>query len=122
MDYKYIPFYVQGNAINGFYYGQWNQMSDRDIDYVKEMYPKAFAKIQSTIEEECDKMDYVGSPMYDEYPDKTRLLGIRDRIFEIVHMENAACENDVCIIYPEDDWLKDTIMVLLLYEIQRRNQ
>ena len=29
------------------------------IDYVKEMYPKAFAKIQSTIEEECDKMDYV---------------------------------------------------------------
>ena len=36
----------------------------------------------------------LGSPMYDEYPDKTRLLGIRDRIFEIVHMENAACEND----------------------------
>ena len=26
MDYKYIPFYVQGNAINGFYYGQWNQI------------------------------------------------------------------------------------------------
>ena len=46
MDYKYIPFYVQGNAINGFYYGQWNQMSDRDIDYVKEMYPIAFMTIR----------------------------------------------------------------------------
>lgn len=41
MDYKYIPFYVQGNAINGFYYGQWNQMSDRDIDYVKNV-PDSF--------------------------------------------------------------------------------
>ena len=50
MDYKYIPFYVQGNAINGFYYGQWNQMSDRDIDYVKEMYPVAFMTIQDWVE------------------------------------------------------------------------
>ncbi|CDA30117.1 MULTISPECIES: hypothetical protein [Eubacterium] len=122
MIYNYIPVYIQQSSLSEGFFIKMDSSFSNKIDYVKEMYPKAFAKIQSTIEEECDKMDYVGSPMYDEYPDKTRLLGIRDRIFEIVHMENAACENDVCIIYPEDDWLKDTIMVLLLYEIQRRNQ
>ena len=39
MDYKYIPFYVQGNAVTGMYYGQWGMAEDRDIEYVKEMYP-----------------------------------------------------------------------------------
>ena len=38
MDYKYIPFYVQGNAVTGMYYGQWGMAEDRDIEYVKEMY------------------------------------------------------------------------------------
>ena len=37
MDYKYIPFYVQGNAVTGMYYGQWGMAEDRDIEYVKEM-------------------------------------------------------------------------------------
>ena len=46
MDYKYIPFYVQGNAVTGMYYGQWGMAEDRDIEYVKEMYPLTFMTIQ----------------------------------------------------------------------------
>ena len=53
MDYRYIPFYVQGNAITGLCYGQWQMAEDRDIDYVKEMYPMTFSRIQELIEKEC---------------------------------------------------------------------
>ena len=42
---NYVPFYVQGNAVTGIYYGQWGMAEDRDIDYVKEMYPLTFSRI-----------------------------------------------------------------------------
>ena len=46
MDYRYIPFYVQGNAISGLYYGQWEMSEYRDMDYVREMYPMTFSRLQ----------------------------------------------------------------------------
>ena len=123
MDYKYIPFYVQGNAINGFYYGQWNQMSDRDIDYVKEMYPIAFMTIQDWVERECDKQEFAGSLMFDEYPDKLGVLQMVNNIFRLVKEEEEQCgDGENCIKYPDDQWLKDIIMVLLLNEMYRRRQ
>ena len=94
MDYKYIPFYVQGNAVTGMYYGQWGMAEDRDIEYVKEMYPLTFMGI----------------------------LRIVNRIFENIKKEEASCNGKECIKYPDDQWLKDIIMVLLLNEIYRRRQ
>ena len=88
MDYKYIPFYVQGNAVTGMYYGQWGMAEDRDI----------------------------------EYPDKMGILRIVNRIFENIKKEEASCNGKECIKYPDDQWLKDIIMVLLLNEIYRRRQ
>lgn len=69
--YRYIPFYVQGNAISGLYYGQWEMSEDRDMDYVREMYPMTFSRLQELVEKECNRQEFAGSMMYDEYPDKT---------------------------------------------------
>ena len=123
MDYRYIPFYVQGNAITGLYYGQWLMAEDRDIDYVKEMYPMTFSRIQELIEKECDMQEYTGSMMFDEYPDKLGILQIVNRIFKNIRQEEADCrEGDNCRQYPDDQWLKDIIMVLLLNEMYRSRQ
>ena len=103
MDYKYIPFYVQGNAVTGMYYGQWGMAEDRDIEYVKEMYPLTFMTIQEMVEKECDYQEFAG-------------------IFENIKKEEASCNGKECIKYPDDQWLKDIIMVLLLNEIYRRRQ
>ena len=35
------------------YYGQWGMAEDRDIEYVKEMYPLTFMTIQEMVEKEC---------------------------------------------------------------------
>ena len=57
MIYNYIPVYIQQSSLSEGFFIKMDSSFSNKIDYVKEMYPKAFAKIQSTIEEECDKMD-----------------------------------------------------------------
>ncbi|WP_302626061.1 hypothetical protein [uncultured Eubacterium sp.] len=122
MDYRYIPFYVQGNAISGIYYGQWGAADDRDMDYVKEMYPLTFSRLQELVENECNRQEFAGSMMYDEYPDKLGILRMVGSIFDILKEEEAECVGEECTKYPDDNWLKDIITVLLLNEMYRRRQ
>lgn len=123
MDYRYVPFYMQGNAITDVYYGQWGMSEDRDIDYVKEMYPMTFSKIQEIVERECDRQEFTGSMMFDEYPDKLGILQMVNRIHKKVKEDEKECkEGDKCPHYPDEQWLKDIIMVLLLNEMYRRRR
>lgn len=122
MDYRYIPFYVQGNAISGIYYGQWGVSDDRDMDYVKEMYPMTFSRLQELVENECNRQEFAGSMMYDEYPDKLGILRIVGNIFNEIKKDELECVGDECTKYPDDRWLKDIITVLLLNEMYRRRQ
>ena len=98
MDYKYIPFYVQGNAVTGMYYGQWGMAEDRDIEYVKEMYPLTFMTIQEMVEKECDYQEFAGSMMFDEYPDKMGILRIVNRIFENIKKDSVMTLREFVVI------------------------
>ena len=98
MDYKYIPFYVQGNAVTGMYYGQWGMAEDRDIEYVKEMYPLTFMTIQEMVEKECDYQEFAGSMMFDEYPDKMGILRIVNRIFENIKKDSVMTLREFFVI------------------------
>lgn len=42
----------------------------RDFEYFKSMYPDRVKALQLVVEEVCDEMEYEGSPIYDEYPDR----------------------------------------------------
>lgn len=77
---------------------------DRDMERMKELYPEEAKQIQGLVEEECDKLEYEGSMMFDEYPDRVMLKVICDRIYqkalqpriqetEIRETENPAAEN-----------------------------
>lgn len=54
---------------------------ERDLRRMQSMYPDAAKLMLSYVEEECDKMEYEGSPMFDEYPDLTTVYRIGERIF-----------------------------------------
>ncbi len=56
----------------------------RDLDKMKDMYPKEIRTIQEKVEDECDKMEYEGSLMFDETPDRLMLRQILDRIYDSV--------------------------------------
>lgn len=55
--------------------------SDKDWMYMRQMYPIGARKILSEIEEECDKLEYDGSCMFDEYPDQVYLNRMVDTIY-----------------------------------------
>ncbi len=68
---------------------------DDDIDYMKGMYPRAARIVLQCIEDECDKLEYTGSCMFDEYPDFTNINRIVVRIYENVkNMNMNVNEND----------------------------
>lgn len=48
-----------------------NSAVDADNAYMKELYPVMVRKILMAVEDELDKMEYEGSPMFDLYPDRT---------------------------------------------------
>ena len=57
---------------------------EKDLDRMKELYPKNVGRILECVEEECDKMEYEGSLMFDEYPDRLMLEMVVDRIYDKV--------------------------------------
>ena len=64
---------------------------ERDRERLKEMYPKEAKRIQRVVEEECDKMEYDGSLMFDEYPDRVMVQKLCDDIYNKVY-DNPTAE------------------------------
>lgn len=54
---------------------------ERDMERMKDLYPEEAKRIQKLVEDECDKLEYEGSMMFDEYPDRVMLRVICDRIY-----------------------------------------
>ena len=89
----------------------------RDLDYMKSIYPKAAKLLLPYVEEECDRMEYDGSMMYDEYPDH---LSLRIKAKEV--WENAIKGENFGEKEPAWEELQDLIGVLLLQEMLRRRR
>lgn len=70
MDYK-LPYYMAYPM--PFEYDD-ERKERQDMEYMRSMYPDTVKRILPYVEDECDRMEYEGSMIYDEYPD---MLGIR---------------------------------------------
>lgn len=87
MDYySAFPFYMGYQG-----YGQWAQPGivpeDRileDLEYLQQMYPTYARKYQTTISSVVDKMDYDGSFIYDQYPDKLTIQRMVESVMAII--------------------------------------
>lgn len=82
----------------------------RDYDYMKSIYPDTAKRVLPYMEEECDRMEYDGSMMYDEYPDRLQLRLMCRRIYDKAENEE---ENPGA-------WLMDLIEVMTYQELCRR--
>lgn len=61
------PFYKA--AGKGELYAQEEPL-ERDRGLMRSYYPEVSAYVQAFVEDACDRLDYEGSFIYDEYPDK----------------------------------------------------
>lgn len=67
---------------------------EKDMERMKELYPADVKNILEIVEDECDKMEYEGSLMFDEYPDRLMMETVMDRIYQRAK-NNDSDENDV---------------------------
>ncbi len=118
---KILPFYMTYPL--PMYYQEEDSIT-RDLEYLQQMYPSEAKRYQKTIVNILDKMDYEGSMIYDEYPDKWQLYQLSRDILDRIKREEAQsedAENSELNNSPEKwEWLGDLIQILLFYEIYKR--
>lgn len=99
-----------------------DKMAFADAKKMQNLYPAAAKEIQRYVEEECDKMEYEGSMMFDEYPDSIMLSRLTEKIWGRME-DNAAQEGEQPLIVMQianQSWLEDLIQVVLVDEMHRR--
>ena len=80
----------------------------RDIEYMKEMYPDDIKKISAVVEDECDKLEYEGSPMLVEYPDREEMRRIARKVYNGINTDETLseryriCDNNISDAEQED--------------------
>lgn len=111
MIYKdFYPFYTSyGNPL--LYRGE--KAHEEEFSLMKSYYPKTAKKIQEKVEEECDLLDYEGSRLYDEYPDRYMLYHLGKKI-----MDELKSESELEAM--SEGILGELVEVLLFHEISRR--
>lgn len=130
----------------GIYYPDYGMDTENQADmrYMKELYPELAKRIQTLVDEECDRMEYDGSMMYDEYPDRVMIYRIVKRILDqlvaegAIELENPVgngmagdvagtesvgamqCNGNCCGGNCRNPQFEDLIQVILLNEIFKR--
>lgn len=129
MEHK-LPYYM-AYPMDLKEYGE-EKRDRRDVEYMKSMYPMSAKKILPYVEEECDRMEYEGSMIYDEYPDRLLLYLMAGRIYarmkegekkEIaMEIEKEQVETQELKRKKKDreETLMDLVQILLYQEIVQR--
>ncbi len=76
---RILPFYMAYPL--PLYYQQEDSVT-RDLEYLQQMYPSEAKKYQKMIAETLDHIDYEGSMIYDEYPDRWQIYRLTQMIVD----------------------------------------
>ena len=73
---------------------------EKDFRKLQELFPREARVLQEQVREQCDQMEYEGSAMFDEYPDRYTIEAISRKIFRNMNPEEeltgmACCQNPV---------------------------
>lgn len=86
-----------------------------DFEYMKSMYPEMAKRLLPYVELECEHMEYTGSMIYDEYPDRLQIYRMCNRIYEEVKdMEQEEIDIE------KEKWLKELIQIMLFHELYEK--
>lgn len=122
-DRKIMPFYMTYPL--PMYYKDENSII-RDLEYLQQMYPAQAKRYQKVISNILDKLDYEGSMIYDEFPDRWQLYKLSTDILDRIRREEekdkeSDSENGGSEASLEKwKWTGDLIQILLFYEIYKR--
>lgn len=106
---QFQPFYM---TFQPEMYFDEDSICRRDYDYMKSTYPDTAKRIMPYVEAECDRMEYHGSMMFDEYPDQLQLHMMCRRISKKIRENEEKME--------EGKWMEELIQVLTWHEVMKR--
>lgn len=89
----------------------------RDLEYLQEMYPAEAKKYQKVIADVLDRLDYEGSMIYDEYPDRWQIYRLTKIVMDRIK-DQAAAEAGENAGSPQG--IEELVQVLLCGEIYRK--
>lgn len=84
-----------------------------DVEYLRSLYPQTIFPIYEIVSDYCDRMEYEGSMMFDDFPDKETVLRLADEIV-------AAIPNPLPETTDGNTYLKELVLVLLVNEFLHR--
>lgn len=128
---RILPFYMAYPL--PMYYEEEDTVT-RDLEYLQQMYPSEAKRYQKIIADVLTRMDYEGSCIYDEYPDKWQLYRLTQIIMDkIKRMEGAdiaaaegtdgLSETGIEVSAQKEkpwEWIEEFVQVLLYYEIYKK--
>lgn len=121
---RILPFYM---AYPLPMYYQEEDTVTRDLEYLQQMYPMEAKRYQKIIADTLDQIDYEGSMIYDEYPDKWQLYRLTQTIMDKIkrmdsmeQKENEEKKNGETAGEKPWEWIEEFVQVLLYYEIYRK--
>jgi len=106
---QFQPFYM---TYRPEIYFDEDSMCRRDYNYMKSTYPDMAKRMMPYVEKECDRMEYSGSVLFDEYPDQLQIRMMCRRILGKVRENEEEMTSG--------KWVEDLIQVLTWHEIMKR--
>lgn len=85
------PFYMTFPMQNLY---QAEMEYEKDLERMREMYPKDVARVASYISEYCDELEFEGSRIYDENPDRLMMEKEAQALYEKVRKELGLGESE----------------------------
>lgn len=112
---KPLPFYATYPLFAGM---EQELEHEKDLQKMKSYYSRRSAEIQELVEEECDQMEYDGSIMFDEYPDKLMMQNLCRKIEDQYLNQNDEKSDDMKVMnHKSGQEIRDLIGVLLFNEM-----
>lgn len=118
-----LPFYMAYPFLMPF---DQEREQEKDLQLMQSYYSRRASRIQQKVERECDRMEYDGSMMFDEYPDKFMMEHLCRKIEREILSEDEKEDQQQSKIKTRamerdrGDGLRDLIGVLLFNEMFRR--
>lgn len=110
---RILPFYM--TASNDILLAR-DDTAVQDLEYFQKLYPMMVQKYRERVSSMLDKMDYEGSMIYDEYPDKIGIERLAKAMYDMLRQEEEKNEGEGM----NSELTQALIYLLLTNEIYRR--
>jgi hypothetical protein len=92
------PFYMTFPMQNLFLA---EQEYEKDLERMREMYPRQVARIAEMVSDRCDELEFEGSRIYDENPDRMMMAREAQTLYEKIRKELGTADMGTRLTEPE---------------------